>query len=106
MIIHIQVVVMAIVMTADIVINLIVVQLVQVILVVLVIMTQLLTLVQLIVLANVQRIVAVTRIVRCLVQLTVLEKVIVDVTSIAIRDVILIVVEKQVQVQDLVVVTR
>ena len=95
MTIHIQVVVMAIVMTADIVINLIVVQLVQVILVVLVIMTQLLTLVQLIVLANVQRILAVTRIVRYLVQLTVLEKVIVDVTSIAIRDVILIVMEKQ-----------
>ena len=106
MTIHIQVVVMAIVMTADIVINLIVVQLVQVILVVLVIMTQLLTLVQLIVLANVQRIVAVTRIVRCLVQLTVLEKVIVDVTSIAIRDVILIVMEKQVQLQELVVVTE
>lgn len=96
MTIHIQVVVMAIVMTADIVINLIVVQLVQVILVVLVIMTQLLHLVQLIVLANVQRIVAAIRIVRYLVQLTVLEKQVVDVTSIAIRDVILIVVEKQV----------
>ena len=97
---------MAIVMTADIVINLIVVQLVQVILVVLVIMTQLLTLVQLTVLVNVQRIVAVTHIVKYLVQLTVLEKVIVDVTSIAIRDVILIVMEKQVQLQELVVVTE
>lgn len=96
MTIRIQVVVMAIVMTADIVINLIVVQLVQVILVVLVITTKLLTLVQLIVLANVQRIVAAIRIVRYLVQLTVLEKQVVDVTSIAIRDVILIVVEKQV----------
>ena len=96
MIIHIQVVVMAIVMTADIVINLIVVQLVQVILVVLVIVIKLLHLVQPSVLVNVQRIVAVTHIVKYLVQLTVLEKVIVDVTSIAIRDVILIVVEKQV----------